>query len=293
MGTASPIARIIVKNILFPTDFSTASDAALPFALALAKVYSSTVLFAHVLPPEPRPQIVTDRVPAQDDQRWRHAKEQLHDAIQDGAVGGTAHKILLNRGDLADVIPQLIRSEDVDMIVLGTHGRRGVSKMVLGSGAEEIYRSASCPVLTVGPNVLNGKDWIPRRILCPVDLPENPEPVVNYALSLAEENEAQIILMHAVPMVPWQHRESVQHETQLSMEALIPEHADDWCTPEFLVRWDYPAEAIVHAAQEREADLVVMGVRKSRMAGWSAHRPWPIASEVVGRASCPVLTVRV
>ncbi len=278
MGTASPIARITVKNILFPTDFSTASEAALPFALALAKLYGSTLLFAHVLPPEPHLQVVTDRVPAQDDQSWTRANEQLHDAVQDVSIGGTAHKILLNRGDLADVIPQMICTEDVDMVVLGTHGRRGVSKRGRGSGAEQIYRSASCPVLTVGPNVHNGKDWIPRRILCPVDLPENPEPVVNYALSLAEENEAQITLMHAVPMVPWQHRDSVQHETCLSLEALIPEHADDWCRPDFLVRWDYPAEAIVHAAQEREADLVVMGVRKSRMAGWSAHRPWPIAS---------------
>jgi len=59
------------------------------------------------------------------------------------------------------------------------------------------------------------------------------------------------------------------------------------------VRWDYPAEAIVRAVDDREADLVVMGVRRSRIAGWSAHRPWPIASEVVSRASCPVLTIRV
>lgn len=294
MPTVSEVARITLKNILFPTDFSPASDAALPFALALARIYGSTILLAHILPAEPHLQVVLDRVPAQDDEDWQRARQKLVKSAQDPAMGNTPHRVLLDRGDLADVIPAMVCKQEVDMVVLGTHGRRGVSKLVMGSGAEKIYRSAPCPVLTVGPKAQKkGADWKLQRILCPVEIAENTEPAVHYAFSLAEENESQILLMQAVPMVPWQHRVAVEHDTRRALEALIPVHAEDWCRPDFLVRWEHPAEAIVQAAADREADLIVLGVRKARAAGFSAHLPWPVASEVVSRASCPVLTVRV
>lgn len=294
MPTVSEVARITLKNILFPTDFSPASDAALPFALALARIYGSTILLAHILPAEPHLQVVLDRVPAQDDEDWQRARQKLVKSAQDPAMGNTPHRVLLDRGDLADVIPAMVCKQEVDMVVLGTHGRRGVSKLVMGSGAEKIYRSAPCPVLTVGPRAQKkGADWKLQRILCPVEIAENTEPAVHYAFSLAEENESQILLMQAVPMVPWQHRVAVEHDTRRALEALIPVHAEDWCRPDFLVRWEHPAEAIVQAAADREADLIVLGVRKARAAGFSAHLPWPVASEVVSRASCPVLTVRV
>jgi len=96
-----------------------------------------------------------------------------------------------------------------------------------------------------------------------------------------------------VPLVPWQHRDLVMKQSRETLQRLLPPQANDWCTPDFVVRWEHPVEAILHAAIEREADLIVMGVRKSQMTGLSAHLPWPIASEVVSRAICPVLTVRV
>lgn len=298
MTTAPQVVRIALKNILFPTDFSPASDAALPFALALAKIYGSTVLMAHALPAEPMLQVVSDRVPAQDDQDWQQAREKLAEYVRNVALGDTPCKAVLNRGDLSDVIPAMVEKYKADLVVLGTHGRRGVSKLMLGSGAEQIYRSAPCPVLTVGPKAQAGADWKPRRILCPVELTahaaeRDPEPALHYALSLAEENEAQFIVLQAVPLVPWQHRDVVTQQTCETLERLLPPQARDWCTPEFIVRWEHPAEAILRTAAEREADLIVMGVRRSQAAGLAAHLPWPIASEVVSRAACPVLTVRV
>lgn len=292
MPTAPQVARISLKNILFPTDFSQMSSVALPFALTLARVYGSTLFVAHVLPAEPHRQVVPDRLPIQDDYAWHDAREKLNEWTEDPSLGDTPCKALLDQGDLAKVIPQIIREQQVDLVVLGTRGRRGVSKLVLGSSAEKIYRSAPCPVLTVGPKVHAG-DWKLRRILCPVDLAEDPEPSLHYALSLAEENEAEFIVLQAVPLVPWQHRATVEIQMRARLEALIPPSARDWCTPQFLVRWEHPAEAILLAAAERGADLIVMGVRRARAAGLSAHLPWPVASEVVSRAPCPVLTVRV
>jgi len=292
MPTIPQVARISLKNILIPTDFSPASAAALPFALSLARIYGSTLLVFHVLPPEPLEPVVTDRLPAQDDRDWEEARRSLTEFAHDRSAGDIPFKCRLERGDLVDAIPAVVHDREIDLVVLGTHGRRGVSKLVLGSEAEKIYRSAPCPVLTVGPKVHPG-EWKLRRILCPVELGENPEPALHYALSLAEENAAEFIVMQSVPMVPWQHRASVEEQTRRHLENLVSEQARDWCTPEFLVRWEHPAEAILLAAAEREADLIVLGVRKSRATGLSSHLPWPVASEVVSRAPCPVLTVRV
>jgi len=292
MSTIQQVARISLKNILVPTDFSPTSAAALPFALSLARIYGSTLLAFHVIPPEPLQQVVPDRLAAQDDRDWQEARRNLTEFAHSLQIGEIPCKCLLERGDLVEAIPAVVQDRDVDLVVLGTHGRRGVTKLLLGSAGEKIYRSSPCPVLTVGPKVHAG-DWKLRRILCPVDVAEDPEPALHYALSLAEENQAEFIVMQAVPMVPWQHRVSVAEQTRRHLESLIPEQAKDWCTPQFLVRWEHPAEAILLAAAEREADLIVMGVRKSRAAGLSSHLPWPVASEVVSRAPCPVLTVRV
>jgi nucleotide-binding universal stress UspA family protein len=292
MPTAQEIARVSLKNILFPTDFSPASSAALPFALVLARVYGATVLVTHILQSEPYRQVVAGRLPVQDRRAWQDAAHRLTEFSADRQIGDIPCKSLIDQGDLTDAIPQIIREQDVDLVVLGTRGRRGMSKLVLGSSAEKIYRSAPCPVLTVGPKVHAG-EWKLTRILCPVDVVEDPEPLLHYALSLAEENRAEFIALQAVPLVPWQHRASVEARMRERLECLIPEEAKDWCTPQFLVRWEHAAEAILMAAEEREPDLIVMGVHRARAAGLSSHLPWPVASEVVSRAPCPVLTVRV
>ncbi|MGC2450545.1 MAG: universal stress protein [Candidatus Sulfotelmatobacter sp.] len=293
MPAFAQISRLSLKNILFPTDFSASSDAALPFAESLARLYGSTILIAHSIPPEPHRQVVLDRLPAQDDLPWRHIRRKLEGVTRDPSLHDIRTKVLLDRGELGDVIPAMIDEHEVDLVVLGTHGRRGISKLILGSSAEKIYRSASCPVLTVGPKVHRAKNWQLRRILCPVNTSEDPSAILQYALSLAEESQSVIILLEAIPLVPWQHRAEEQQRACSALESLIPEQARDWCVPQCVVGWEHPAEAILREAQERNVDLIVMSVHKSHVPSLSTHLPWPVASEVVSQAPCAVLTVRV
>ncbi len=225
MPTVPEVTRIALKNILFPTDFSPTSSAALPFAQALAHIYGATILVTHVLPSGAASGGVTDRLPAQDDRPLEDANQKLAELTHSPVFNGIRCKAFLGRGDLATVIPAVIQEHDVDLVVLGTHGRRGVTKLVLGSDAEKIYRSATCPVLTVGPKARapqRSADWKLRHILCPVDVSEDPEPVLHYALSLAEENEAEIVIMEAIPMVPWQHRAAVEQRALRGLQSLIP-----------------------------------------------------------------------
>jgi nucleotide-binding universal stress UspA family protein len=236
---------------------------------------------------------VTDAVPPQDHLVWDNARHKLQSFKRKLQVHQVPAKTLLDRGDVDEIIPGMIAENHIDLVVLGTHGRRGVSKLILGSSAEKIYRSCGCPVLTIGPHVHGWTDWKLRRILCPVDLSEDPEPVLHYALSLAEENQSEFIVLGAVPMVPWQHRPDVEQRTSRALESFIPEQAKSWCRPQCVVRWEHPAEAILREAVDRQADLIVMSVHKSRVSALSAHLPWPIASEVVSQALCPVLTIRI
>jgi nucleotide-binding universal stress UspA family protein len=293
MAALPQIARISLKDILFPTDFSQASEAALPFALKLARIYGSRVHVAHVILPEPHPRVLRPRVSEQDP-IWDDASERLDEFTHDPAIGDVHCSSLLATGDLGELIPATIREHGIDMVIVGTRGRRGMSRLVLGSKAETIYRSASCPVLMVGPQVNRG-EWKLETILCPVDLEGDPKPALEYAFALAEDNAAELIVMTAIPIVPWQHRGEVERETCGRMRKLLPTFGkpDGMSEPQFLVRWEPPAEAVLTCADVRETDLIVMGVRKSRIAGLSSHLPWPVASEVVSRANCPVLTVRI
>ncbi|MGA7908684.1 MAG: universal stress protein [Candidatus Sulfotelmatobacter sp.] len=286
-------ARIALKNILFTTDFSPSSEAALPFALAFARLYEASLLVVHVLPPEPHLALVPDRLPAQDEADFEQARHKLSGFVRSNIAADVTCKLSVSRGPLDTVIPELIAANDIDLVVLGSHGRRGLKKVVLGSSAEKIYRSASCPVLTVGPSAHPAASPCAiKRILFPVDLSTGTAHALPYALSLAEENEAELILLHAAPLVPWQHRISVEDRSRAELMRLIPPEVENWCKPVYLVRWEYPPEAILQAAADGEMDLIVMGVNKAREATLSSHRPWPIASEVVSRAPCPVLTVR-
>jgi len=293
MLIAPEVTRISLKNILFPTDFSPFSHAALPFASTLARIYGATILMTHVVPPEPHLQVPLDRLPAQDDAAALGARQKLTELMHDPMVSGIQCKLEVWQGELGKVIPELIHERSVDIVVLGTHGHHGLSKLVLGSGAEQVYRTATCPVLTIGPKVRSAEDWKPRRILCPVDLAEDPAPVLHYALSLAEENQSEIMILEAMPLVPWQHRAVVEERRRRALQELIPAHVDDWCTPQLMVRFEYPADAILETATEHDVDLVVMSVHKARVSALSSHLPWPVASEVVSRAQCPVLTIRI
>ncbi len=303
MLTARASARISVKNILVTTDFSDTSYSALPFALALARLYGARLVVAHVLGPEPRRQVVLDRVAEQDDRVWQDAKQRLLEFAQHPSLENTHCRTLLEFGDIADIVPSMIQEHAIDLVVLGTSGRRGVAKIFLGSGAEKIYRSATCPVLTVGPKARlkaapkaygeSGTPWKIQHILFPVDLAGDSADALHYALSLAEENQASLVLLNAEAMVPWQHQSAVEARVRQGLEDLIPDDAKDWCEPQYVVSWEEPADAILHTAHAWAIDLIVMGVHTARIATLSSHLPWPIASEVVSRAPCPVLTVRV
>lgn len=284
--------RISFSNILFPTDFSDASSAALPYAQAFSKIYGSKILVTHAVTPHPPVFLPLEPVPLEMDGEWYDADARLKQFLGDKNLIGVTREGIALRGELWYVLEDVIQKNSVDLIIVGSHGKHGLKKLVLGSDAEQIFRRARCPVLTIGPRV-HAQEAIDgfHNILFATDFSAGSLRAFQYALSLAEENQAHLTLLHVIPLVPLQHQDSVAAEARTQLEELVPRDAADWCKPECEVRFEFPAEAILNLVRERNADLIVMGVHK-RAPFASAHLPWAISYEVVCDAPCPVLTVR-
>jgi nucleotide-binding universal stress UspA family protein len=289
-----PNIRLQFNNILFPTDFSVFSEAALPYAETLARRYEATLYPAHVVPPQPNHGFPMEPFPMTLDCAIQAAEEGLARVNGLEELKDIPHQTLLKQGLLWDVMAKMVERNHIDLIVLGTHGRTGLSRLAMGSVAEEIYRRASCPVLCVGPMVPHAAKQAPefRRILFATDFSEASRAALPYALTLAEESQARLVLLHLIPLVPVADREQVRTEGIARLKALLPPDAGDWCKVEFDVRFEFPAEAIVRAAERRGSEVIVMGVRQNGHARAVSHLPWATATEVVATAGCPVLTVR-
>jgi nucleotide-binding universal stress UspA family protein len=203
---------------------------------------------------------------------------------------------LIGQGAVWDVVLEMIHQHGIDLIIVGTHGRRGLSKLLLGSVAEEVFRMAPCPVLTVGPKT-SGKlsmDVQLGHILYLVEFVPDTSRAADYAVSLAEEYHAKLTFMKVFeemvpsPQVIAQVQEPVRHW----MDDHVPIGSDLRKRTCFEPGFGPAREAILKFASDRGVDLIVMGVRRLDPA-MAAHLPEPdTAYEVVRTAPCPVLTVR-
>jgi nucleotide-binding universal stress UspA family protein len=300
--------RVTFKNILLATDFSEVSRRALPYAAAIASRYGSKIYLVHVIPPGARMSMPIEPFPPElEDDRVKAGREMM-DFLRGDPLGGIPREVVLEQGPIRDALSSLIQRGDIDLLILGTHGRGGLKKVFLGSVAEELFRLAPCPVLTVGPAVpaaAAGPKEI-RRILFATDFGPASLNALHYAISFANESKARLTLLHVVMPVPvldvgpyWyagtnpveqQKTEKARYLGRL--KDLIPPTANLPFDPEFLVDFDFTPDAIVKIADDAKADLIVMGVNQTASARASAHLPWATAHEVVCHAKCPVLTVR-
>ena len=288
MQTAAKI--ITFDNILFATDFSKQSDVALPFALSIAHKYASKIFAVHVLAPPPLGNFPTIEVQALAAQGLREAHDYMK--VLGPRLGRVPHEALLRKGDIWDELSGIAKEKNIDLIVLGTHGRAGVSKLLIGSVAERIFRQSTCPVLTVGPNVSAEPGSVAdiHTILCPVDFTGESLAAVPHAVSLAQENRARLYLMHVVPVPVPEYEEAV---LMSRLRALIPPEANLWCEPKVFVESGDAGDRILEQAEELAVDLIVLGIRPvSTLAGTRTHLGMATAYKVVSRAICPVLSVR-
>jgi nucleotide-binding universal stress UspA family protein len=296
-------ATVSFKNILLATDFSDASEKALHYATAIARFHGSKIYVVHVVPPE-----TTSFIPEFPRDRQRHeAKREMETLGSRSELKPIAHETMLRAGSVWSALSAVIRQQNIDLVVLGTHGRGGLKKLVLGSVAEEVVRRAGCPVITVGPHIdvpLSSTGEF-HRILFATDFHPASTKAIEYALLLANQFQAKLVLLHVMPPAAlpgpgrtfyhekaindWQAR--VRATAKEKLEKLLSPYVKLWSEPEYLVGFDFAAEGILKAAAEQKADLIVMGANRSMSAKVSAHVLGAVTHEVIRHAKCPVLTV--
>ncbi len=297
MATPALGARVVFKSILLLTDFSEPSESALPFAVGIARAYGAKLHAIHILLPAPSAYLTPEATVAaleSEEERAQDAMRQL-----EAHLSGLPYDTAIER-DVAvwPAIEQAISAERVDLLVLGTHGRTGAQKLLLGSVAEEIFRRAEVPVLTIGPHVRSSShnDARFRRILFATDFSTHSLAAWPHALSLAQENQSRLLLLHVDATKAHGHTstsEDAAKQMRSHLEALVPLNAAVWFQPEIAIEHGDPRVKILDAATDWRADLIVLGVRSAAgRLGAATHLDRAIAHNIVAHAACPVLTVR-
>ncbi len=291
-------ARVTLNNILYLTDFSEPSEAALPFAAAIAREYGAKIYLYHALIPGAfvytTPELTVAGLEAQEE----GAEAEMKRA--EAQIVGLPHETIIERATgVWSSLEQAVKDYEADLVVLGTHGRTGAEKLLLGSIAEEVFRRSRVPVLTIGPGARHtahaGAKF--RNVLYATDFSKESLTALPYALSMAEENQARLILVHAMKpsTTPLSEREEqdLVSNAIFQLHELLPTGAEMWCTAEAVVREGNPAEKILEVAREKGADLIVLGLReRGTHLGAATHLERATAHKVVAHATCPVLTVR-
>jgi nucleotide-binding universal stress UspA family protein len=306
IGEAVQMNGIPFRRILIATDFSDASRNALRYAAAITRNHGSRLYIVHIVSSVGYKMVGADAEIQAAELAARELKElwnKLGGGDQSSAVELT---LIVRRGEVCDQLEDLIQSEQIDLVVIGTHGRTGLSKVVLGSVAEDIFRNASCPVLTVGPS--SDWDW-PRRevgaekaILFATDFGDASLKALPYAVSIANRSRSKLFLLHVAKLVTQTDQtpmfgsalERAEEECRESSVKRLKELIRDdlQIDHEIRVAFGLPVDRILGEVASSAAGLIVLGLhRKSRFIP-SGHLPSTTAYEVVLGARCPVLTVR-
>ena len=285
--------RITVKNILFATDFSPAANAAAPIAIEIAQRYGAKVYGVHVNRFDDYTAAAPNAWAAMAEAAEKETKEdagRLNEQLQ-----CIEHEVVLGEGNIWEVVSGLIKEKEIDLVVLGTRGRTGLGRAILGSVAEQILRQSPCPVLTVGPHVNLWSDEYAkmREILYATDLTADCPTAAPYAISLAQENQAHLVLLHVIEDAKagdLVDSPEVVDLKERKLQQLVAEQAGLWCDPTYIVEQGPAAEKILDVAKRRHTDLIVMGARSAK--GLATHLNIGTVHNVVSQATCPVLTVR-
>src|SRR5689334_6247920 len=254
MKTLEPAVSLSLKNILLATDFSPVSGMAVKYAQAIARRHASRVHTIHVTTPDsyhlldPDAFAITFNGPTQADDI---------PAVLHGLLEGLPSQTPLRQGTIWKVISDVVERNEIDLLILASHGRHGISRMVLGSVAEDVFRNVSCPVLTVGPDVrpCHRREIRIKKVLLATHFEKGSTAPI-HAAHVCNEFGAELTLLH----VAEGHHDAADVEAtrQLSQRlySVVPAEAGLWRQPTCVIKFGLPSAQILQVARETGADLI-------------------------------------
>ncbi|HTN71376.1 MAG TPA: universal stress protein [Methylomirabilota bacterium] len=291
------------RKIFCPVDFSEHSMRAYQLALSVASHYGARLLVQHVVELWRYP--CADFAPSPELMEGfyrtlrERGEEKLQQLVQTCAYNEVRTESVVQGKSAPDYILAFAEDQNVDLIVMGTHGRRGFNKLMLGSVTERVMRNASCPVLTVnkrshdfiGSDQRLGPVHLSRVLFC-TDLSESSRQALDHAISLTTEYEAELTLMHVLEDTPAPPKVHDAVATAIErLDGLIPPetHKAGKVETKTTVRIGKPYQQIIQLAMEAQTDLVIMAVRGRgtldlAVFGSTTYR-------VIQFGPCPVLVV--
>jgi len=297
----------VFHSILVATDFSQASRRALSSALALALHNDARASVVHVFGND-RPYEMPDSSSEMDREKAHWGRQLAW--IKNFEAMGKFDAVLAKQGPVAAGILSALDETAADLLVLGTRARGGLAKLALGSVAEELVRTATCPVMTVGPYAEMAENGQFHTILFATDYGPGSARALPLVEALSNQEKARLVVLRMISPMPatsgslsaygpamaaadelqeWEGS-SRQHSLE-ELRAWIGKQSTPHPQPEYIVRIDFWPEGILTAVNTAKADLIVMGANRGASPRLAAYLPWTAIHEVIRRAPCPVLTV--
>lgn len=298
------------QAVLISTDLSKASDKPLRHALAVARHYGAKLYLTHVVSSLGYTIAGPEAHELACEATKREVGKLETELIAKGLLNGMAYEFIIRKGEIWTQLQSVIHEKQIDLTVVGTHGRRSLGKMLIGSVAEQIFRHSNVPVLTVGPGCAEISPTEERGTLRPFLFATDFGPAslnaLPLAISFADHFGAKLLLLHVAPVAPipedfhWSRttsdirrlQETARQEGLERLHEAVSANPSLTIEPEFLVKFGTPGKVILHVASTVGADLIVMGVNRSHPIDAASHMPSATAYEVVCGAGCSVLTVR-
>jgi len=281
------------STILFASEIPV-NDKAFAFALAQAQEFGAELILFHAY------DTLVVAATEQSGIRYydyaaaaRNEKHQLEPMAQKAAEAGVRCEIVARPGLAADQILAFLREREIDRVVMGTHSPGPIGKLLVGSVAEAVLRTAKVPVYIVGPDVVDGsyRNFATHTVLCAVSLLESSSVVVGFAAELAAQHEARLILQHVIR--PQDRTEVLAghslDQIEKEMLALVPEKLQGKLTIQTIVVPGDPTEELLYQSKAQQADVVVLGAQgASAFAAITRHG---VVYKVLAHSHCPVITL--
>jgi nucleotide-binding universal stress UspA family protein len=294
---------VTIRHVLCAVDFSEFSRRAVDHAAAMARWYRARLTVLHVVSMWP----IMDLPPVRMSEESRQQKLADVTRFIEHALPDVPFDTQIEEASSAsDEILRQVQALGADLLVVGSHGRSGFERVLLGSVTEQIVHKAPCPTLLVPRRAPDKDPHEPvqfRRILCPIDFSNTSHRALAYAKSLAEETAAHLTVLYVIEVPPElrEHsfrevidvdrvRATAEADALQRLRQLIPDKAHRRCTIETVVREGPVYHEILARATEDRADLIVMGVH-----GRGAVDLLLFGSNtarVARAAECPVLIIR-
>jgi nucleotide-binding universal stress UspA family protein len=293
-----------INRIVYATDLSSTAEPAWDEARRLGRLFNAEILLLHVVAPPLVVPVEGYFPPRLYEELLRTTRRDAEKGLDRllGSVVGSGLKVrtrLEEGGPSASRILEVAAQEAADLLVVGTHGRTGLQRAMLGSVADRMVRQATCPVLTVRPIPERAPRPEIRRICYATDFSPTARAAWPWVVAIASAAGAEVDLVHVTfEPIPDRHlpadaigrmAQLLHEQGQLEVERFLERSPLPRERIHVRLSPGVPADQIVHRAQEQAADLIVMGTH-----GWSGIVRWmlgSVAHHVIQTAPCPVLTI--